>query len=209
MAKITYESVAGSYIQPAWAADPIDDRNIIPGGAQLDPDKFPFSDGFKVSVSSAVVAGNGVSIPVTVLTGDIPAGYTLNFGGNKYAVLTQKATKGDAVITANVSAPLSGNEIANYAGVSGKKLVKAGTLVGRTYAERDSGISFSPYAAGDEEVYLLAFDTQDAQKNPDCELLRHHTLVRDHLLPGWTELSQEAKSAIRLHYYTQRAPFAV
>lgn len=136
MARITYESIGNSWMQPAWPVDPIGPQNLIAGGAQVDSLQFPADD-------------------------------------------------------------------------AGKKFIKAGTLVGRTYAERDARTPFGVYAPGDEEVYLLAFDTPDAATNPECELLRHHTLIRDHLLPGWDDLSPGAKAVIRTQYQCQLAPFMV
>lgn len=209
MAKITYETITGSYIQPAWAADDIGPKNMIDGGAQVDPTQFPYSDGFTVTATAAEPASPTATISVAALKGNIPAGYILNFGGGKYAALNTAASKGDTNLDANLAASLTGTETAIYSGISGKKLIVGGTLVGRTYAERDAGTPFGPYAPGDEEVYLLAFDTPDAVANPECELLRHHTLVRDHLLPGWADLPANAKTAIRQYYETQRAPFNV
>lgn len=209
MAKMTYEPSSGSYMQPAWAAEPIGPQNMIPGGAQLDPSGFPASDGFTIAVTAAEVASSTATIAVAALKGNIPAGYILHFGGTKYAVLNAAAIEGSVELNANLADDLTGNETATYAGITGKKLVKAGTLVGRTYAERDAGTPFGPYATGDDEVYLLAFDTPDAAINPECELLRHHTLVRDHLLPGWADLPPATQAVIRTQYQCQRAPFEV
>lgn len=200
MAKFEYTSISGNYIQPAWAAEPIGPQNLIPGGAQLDPTGFPDGDGFIVNVTAAQSASSQATIAVTPLKADIPAGYILSFSGNKYAALNAKALKGSNTLSANLSANLIGNETAIYSGISGKKLVKAGTLVGRTLAERDLGIGFSLADSSSEEVYLLAFDTPNAQANPECELLRHGTLVRDHLLPGWNDLSPTIKAMVRMHY---------
>lgn len=196
-------------MQPAWAAEPIGPQNMIPGGAQLDAAAFPSSDGFTITATAAQSAGTNVAIAVGELKGNIPAGYILDFGGGKYAKLKSPQGAGSTSIIADLSAALTGNETAMYAGISGKKLVKAGTLVGRTYTERDAGTPFTPYSPGDEEVYLLAFDTPDAAANPECELLRHRTLVRDHLLPGWADLPTATKTIIRNLYDVQRAPFNV
>lgn len=209
MAKFEFTQTSGDYIQPAWAAEPIGPQNLIPGGAQLDPMLFPYSDGFIVTVTAAETASATATIAVAALAGDIPGGYILNFGGNKYAALSSKATKGDTNLNANLSANLVGNETATYAGVSGKKLVKAGTLVGRTWAERDTGTPFGPAVETDEEVYLLAFDTPDAAVNSGCELLRHQTMVRDHLLPQWSSLSAGLKALVRSKYQCLRGPMSV
>jgi hypothetical protein len=52
----------------------------------------------------------------------------------------------------------------------GRKPIASGTLLGRTYAERDAKTGFGPAAATDDEIYLLAFDVTDAVFLPDCEL---------------------------------------
>jgi len=208
MAKMTFE-VDKSYMQPNWAAEPIGPQNMIPGGAQLVPALFPSSDSFTVTVTAAATAGASVNIAVAALAGDIPAGFILNFGSGKYATLNAKAVKGATTINVNLAANLVGTETYVYPGISGKKFIKAGTLVGRTYAERDAGTGFGPYATGDDEVYLLAFDTPDADALPDCELLRNQTLVRDHLLPGWATLPAATQVVIRTKYQCVRGPVTV
>lgn len=209
MAKLTYEVLSGSFMQPAWATEPIGPQNMIPGGAQVDPTMFSSSDAFTVTVTSAETASPTATIAVEPIDGSIPAGYTLNFGAGKYATLNSVAAIGTTSLDASLTSNLIGTETALFPGVSGKKFIPAGTLVGRTYAERDAGIRFGPYASGDEEVYLLAFDTPDAAINPECELLRHQTLVRDHLLPGWVNLPTDNKTIIRNLYQCVRGPVVV
>lgn len=209
MAKLTYEILSGSFMQPAWATEPIGPQNMIPGGGQVDPTMFASSDAFTVTVTTAETASPTATIAVEPIDGSIPAGYTLNFGSGKYATLNTTAKKGATSLDARLASNLVGSESALYAGVSGKKFIPAGTLVGRTYAERDAHFRFGPYAPGDEEVYLLAFDTPDASINPECELLRHQTLVRDHLLPGWATLPPQTQTIIRQLYQCVRGPVVV
>lgn len=205
MAKMEWK-VDQSFMQPNWAAEAIGPQNLIPGGARLDADQFPYSDSFTVTLAAgAVTAGSNKTLNLAVaLKEDIPAGYTLNFGAGEYFTLSARAKKGATTLVGTLAADLEGSETATFGGVSGKKIVKAGTLVGRTYAERDAGTNFGVAVATDDEIYLLAFDTTDAAINPECELLRHNTLVRDHLLPGWTDLSADLKAKVRSLYQTVR-----
>lgn len=209
MAKFSMTSTSGTYMQPNWAAEAIGPQNMVPGGAKVDPSAFSYSDAFTVTCTAAATAASSVNVTVSALAQDIPAGYTLNFGGSKYAKLNSAAAAGATTINVNLAANLSGNETASYPGISGKKLIKAGTFVGRTYTERDAGTAFGPWTSGDEEVYLLAFDVVDAMNNPDCELLRHGTMVRDTLLPDWSSLASGAKTAIRANYECVRGPVTV
>lgn len=196
-------------MQPAWVAEPIGPQNMVSGGAQVDPAQFPSSDGFVVTVTAAATASTSATIAVAALKERIPYGYILNFGGTKYAALNSAAKKGDTVLSANLSANLTGNETSTYAGVTGRKPLGAATLVGRTYAEQEAGTPFGPASATDEEVYLLAFDTPDAAANPECELLRHQTLVRPHLIPGWADMPTNIKALVRTNYQCVRGPVTV
>jgi hypothetical protein len=82
----------------------------------------------------------------------------------------------------------------------GRKPIRSGVLLGRTYTERDSGTGFGPAALADEEVYLLAFDVPDAVQSPECELYRHQSLVRENLLPDWGTMATGFKTLIRNLY---------
>ncbi len=205
MAKMEWK-LDQSFMQPNWAAEAIGPAQLIPGGARLDVDQFAFSDSFAITLAAgAVTAGAGKTLTATApLKEDIPAGYTLNFGDGEFFTLSTKAVKGSTTLAGTLAADVEGGESATFGGISGKKLVKAGTLVGRTYAERDAGTNFGIAEATDDEIYLLAFDTVDAMINAECELLRHNTLVRDHLLPGWAALSTDLKAKVRSLYQTVR-----
>lgn len=80
---------------------------------------------------------------------------------------------------------------------SGRKLVESGTLVGRTYAERDAGTGFGPAGAEDDEVYLLLYDVYDANENPEAALYRHNSLVYEDKLPEATDIA-----VVRENYQT-------
>lgn len=81
---------------------------------------------------------------------------------------------------------------------TGRRPVPSGTFIGRTLAERDAGTGFGPAdTVGDEEMYLSVFDVVDANNNPDVELYRHNSVVKENFLPGWAGLTAAVKTAVR------------
>lgn len=186
---------------PAWAADGIGAETLIPGGARLDPSQFLAEDAVVVTVGAAGAAQGAVSVPVDALSGPIPSGTVLYFGGAKVAQLTAAAAAGATALTvAALPTALVDNDTATYGGV-GRKVVVAGTLIGRTFAERAANTGFGPATvASDDEIYLVAQDVTDLAINPDVELYRHQRLVKETMLPGWDSLSAQAKAAIRARY---------
>lgn len=187
--------------QAAWAGDFLDRHCLIAGGARVDPAEFMFEDGVKVT-AGANAAADATSITVTALSGAIPSGTVLYFGTKKFAILTAAAAAAATSLTVQAlpTAIASGNT-ATYAGLKGRKPIKAGTLLGRTYAERDAGTGFGlANATSDDEVYLLAFDVTDALHEADCELYRHNSIVKENLLPGWSAYDSTTKAKIRELY---------
>ena len=85
---------------------------------------------------------------------------------------------------------------------SGKKFIEAGTVLGRTLTERDAGTALGPADAADDEVFILAFDVQDASDINDCELLKpfHGTVVRESFLPGFSGLASAVQTLVRARY---------
>lgn len=89
------------------------------------------------------------------------------------------------------------------AGPDGKKRIQAGTLLGRTFAERDAGAKFGPAADADDEVLILAFDVTDAVQNDDCTLVNPEmAVIFENRLPGWGSLSATLKGKLRAAYTT-------
>lgn len=185
----------------AWAADGRGVDSLVPGGARLDASQFLATDAVVVTVG-ANAAQNATSVTVAALSGPIPNGAVLYFGGAKVATLTAAAAAGaTSLAVAALPTALVTNDAATYAGV-GKKTIKAGTLIGRTFTERGNGVGFGPAnAAGpDDEMYLVAFDVTDAAMSPDVELYRHGRVVKENFLPGWSGLSAPTQAAIRARY---------
>jgi len=187
--------------QSAWAGDFLDRECLIPGGARVDPAEFLYQDGVKVTVG-ANAAADATSITVTALTGAIPSGTILYFGTKKFAILTAAAAAAATSLTVQaLPTAISSGNTATYAGSTGRKPIKAGTLLGRTYAQRDAGTGFGlADVAGDDEIYLLAFDVTDALFEADCELYSHNCVVKENLLPDWSTYDSTTKTKIRSLY---------
>jgi hypothetical protein len=86
------------------------------------------------------------------------------------------------------------------ADANGRRYVPSGTVLGRTVAERDAGTGFGPAVAGDDEIYILIHDVYDAARNPECELLRRGSGVKENFLPGFGGLAAGVQSALRAKY---------
>lgn len=198
MARIT--TTSNTLSSPIWAADFLNREHLVPGGARLDTAQFYNTDSVLVTVASSALA-NATSITVSALTGAIPSGTVLDFGTTKFARLTANAAAGATTLTvAALPTALAGAETARYLGV-GYDTVPSGTLLGRTISERDAGTGFGPWASGDEEVYLLAFDVTDVSVNADVELYRNFSIVKENLLPSWTTAwTSNMKTALRAAY---------
>jgi hypothetical protein len=203
MAGVTYgPSRATSLI--AWIGDYLDREHMVPGGARLDAAQFRAEDAVVVDVGAAGAAQGATAVPVVALSGPIPSGTVLDFGTTKFARLTAAAAAGATSLTvAALPTALVDADIATYPG-TGKKTVQSGTLLGRTFAERDAGTGFGPAAAADDEIFLLVFDVTDATLDPNCELYRHGSIVKDNFLPNWTTMGSTLQGAIRSRYQCVR-----
>lgn len=199
MAQVTIGT--NTLIAPMWAADGLGADSLIPGGARLDASQFTAIDAVVVTVGAAGAAQNATSVPVAALSGPVPSGTVLYFGGAKVAQTTAAAAAGATSVTvAALPTALVQNDVATYAGM-GLKTIKAGTLIGRTFTERGNSVGFGPaVVASDDEIYLLAFDVADAAKNPDCELYRPGRLVKENYLPNWANLGSTVQAKIRALY---------
>lgn len=86
------------------------------------------------------------------------------------------------------------------------RVVVSGTLVGRTYAEREAGTGYGPFTAGDDDYGLIAWDAEvGATKSNDAELVPDTVFVKENYLPDWETLAAAAKTAIRQKYVTMQA----
>jgi hypothetical protein len=170
--------------QPAWAKDPIGNReSLVPFPAKIDPSQFNDYHAVVVKANGAAAAA-AESITVDALTGPIPAGTNLYFGSGEFARLTEDAATGDTSIAVEaLVAGIEDNDEARYSTYPDTKFIPSGTLVGRTFAERDANDPFGLAIDTDDEIYFLAFDVPNAEVETDCELYRHGRTVAENQLP--------------------------
>lgn len=193
---------ANTLSSPRWAGDFLSPDRLLPYGARLDPAQFLAPDGVRAVSPAGAVLG-AVAIPVTALSGAIPGGVLLFFGAGVYA-----RTTGAGAAAGAVSIPVEALPAAVPAGASAsyvgagilKKTVPSGTPVGRTYAERDARTPYGAAIDTDDEIFLTAFDVSDADNNPDVELVRHGTVVKENYLPGFATWAAALKTKIRTLY---------
>jgi hypothetical protein len=178
-------------------------EHLVPGGAKLDATQFRADDAVLVKLSANAAQG-AVAIAFDALTGPVPAGTILWFGGAKFARTTAAAAAGAVGVAVNaLPTALVDNDEAWYAGV-GLKSVPAGTAVGRTIAERDASTGFGPADAADDEIFLTAFDVEDVDALDDVELIRHHTIIKENYLPGFSSLAAGVVTDLRALYTMTR-----
>jgi hypothetical protein len=190
---------------PVWAGDYFNREHMIPGGARVDAAQFTDTDAVSVVVGAAGAAGAATTVPVAALSGPIPSGTLLYFGTNKFATLTAAAATGATTLTvAAIPTALVSGDTATYAGVGVTVLIPSGTVVGRTLAERNAGTAFGPADASDDEVYLTCFDVLDAVVNPDIELYRPNSVVKENFLPNFAGLAAGVVTLLRTAYIMTR-----
>lgn len=190
---------------PIWSGTPQHQPKVlVPGGGHLNGDAFTAAtNAITITVAAAGAAAGATTIPLTpALTANVPVGTILSFGAGLFARLTAAAASGAAALTVEaLPVAIPAGSVAYYS-ASGRKTIESGILVGRTYAERDAGIGYSPYAAGDEEAHLLFFDVHNVMTDNECELYmaKSNNVVYENLLPNWTSLPPEQKTFIRQNY---------
>jgi hypothetical protein len=189
---------------PSFAAEAFTHYTLMPPGAKVLAAEFAFDDAVTVTLTDDIVtAGSNKTLtPIAPLTGPLPAGTILDFGDGKFATLTSAVAKGAETITGvTLAADTEGDESATYPGGGGRRIVPAGTLVGRTYAERDDGIGYGlADVDADDQIFLVAFEVPDAVELDDIVLVRHRTKIYENKLPGWDDLSADAQAKIRELY---------
>ncbi|KPL86163.1 hypothetical protein [Herpetosiphon geysericola] len=192
---------ANQLTSPAWAGDFLNREHLMPGGAKVDANQFMATDGAVVTLTANALV-NAVSIAVSALANPIPSGTQLRFGAGKYAYTTANATAGAVTIAVEaLPVALTNGDKATYKGTGMKPVtIVSGTLLGRTWAERDAGTAFGPAADIDEDIFFLAQDITDASKNNDADLYRHGGIVKENFVPGWANLSSTLKAFVRSRY---------
>ena len=198
MAGVKYES-RKTGLAGEWRQDELGREHVLEEGGRLVASAFPRLGQFTVTVGAGGAALATTSVPVTALGGPLPTGTILDFNGTgEFVKLTAPASEGATTLTVEaLDQALEAGDTAVYAPAGARRFVPSGTLVGRTYAERDSGAGFGPFAAGDNEVYLLVHDVFDADVDPEVTFYRHGSLVAERYLPTGVPLAE-----VRSRYQT-------
>lgn len=186
---------------PVWAGDYLSRDTVMPVPVKLDPAQFNAVDAVKVTVT-ANRAVDATDVPVTALSGPIPSGEVIDLGGKKFVRLTAPVAKNAVSLAVSpLATALVTNDTGTYKGV-GKKSVPSGTLVGRTFAERDSGAGWGPadVTTPDDELYLTTRECADLSKDATTELYRHNKVVKENYLPGWATAVTAFKNKVRALY---------
>lgn len=172
--------------------------HLLPAGGRVNPADFVREDAVRVTLTAQVAAA-ATSMPVTALTGSIPAGTLLRFGAGMYAYTSALVNAGATAVPIEAApAIITNGSSATYAGL-GKKIIHHGTILGRTYAERDASVGYGPAADADDEIYILWNDVTDADVDPDCELM-FSGVIKENFLPNWATLSATIKGKLRTQF---------
>lgn len=176
----------------AWVQDELGREHVLEEGGRLDPAQFPRL-GTVVVTTPGGAAAAATSIGVSALSGPIPSGTVLDFtGAGEFARLSAPAVQGATTLTVEaLDAAIEAGDSATYVPAGNpRRFVPSGTLVGRSFAERDAGTPFGPAVAGDGERYLIVHDVFDADKNPEVALYRPGSLVAERYLPAGVDIAQ-------------------
>lgn len=188
-----------------WAGDFLSRDHMIPGGARADSAQWASTD-YTITTTAAAIAG-AVALAVTALPVALPSGTTLNFtGAGEFALLTAAAALGATSLTVEaLDAAIESGDTATFTVTDPVPVtIVSGTVVGRTLAERDAGTAYGKADAADDEVYIVAFDVYDASINPDIELYRPGSIVKENFLPNWAGLAAGVQTLVRAAYICTR-----
>lgn len=128
MGRTTYTNMSRPAFLADWHSATRD------GGHQIDWANVgsKYQDGsVAVVVGAAGAALNATSVPVAALSGPIPAGVTIDFGGAKFARLTAAAVQGAVTLTvAAIPTALVSTDTGYYWTPGSRKILRAGTAMG-------------------------------------------------------------------------------
>ena len=178
----------------------------IPAGTILDFGAHSTGSIAMIAKVTADAAAGATALTVAALAHEIEDTSVAAFGAGRsaFAQVTVAADANDTTLTVEpLAGPIPDDATATYTVTTTN--VPAGTLVGRTYAERAAGTDFGPAATSDDEIYLTAWDVTDLTVNNDVELVRHGTLVYEDLIPDWSSLGATMQAAVRAAYQTTRS----
>lgn len=183
---------------PVWAKDFGGREHVMAFAGRVNPYAFTDANGVVVT-TTALAAAAAVAIPVTALARAIPRHTILFFGETgEIARLSADAAAGAVSLAVDpLPNAIESGDVAVYSPY-GRRALKSGTLVGRTYAERDANTAFEPAASTDDEFYLVLFDKEDLFTDANIELYRPGGQVAENYLPDWATISTNAPLLAKL-----------
>lgn len=190
---------------PAWAGDYFNREHMIPGGARVDAAQWVTTT-YTITAPDGAASG-ATSIVVTATLVALPSGTVLDWTGTgELSKLSANAALGATSLSVvALDAAIESGDTAPFAVTDATPVtVPSGTVVGRTIAERDAGTAFGPADASDDEVYIVCFDIYDASINPDVDLYRPNSIVKENFLPVWSALASGVKTKVRAAYICVR-----
>jgi hypothetical protein len=195
---------------PKWLKDfPNRDRlAVFP--ALLDVTAFT-DYGAQLVTVNAIAAAAAVAVTVLPLPVALPVGLVLNFapGAGKFAKLTAAAAAGATSIAVEaLPTALAVGDVAQYSTFV-TKMIRSGTPLGRTFAQRDAGTPFRYMLATDNEFGFLFNDLTEiipGQTVAQCTVLRpgKNITIAENYLPDWTILNSTntaLRDFLRAQYY--------
>ncbi len=188
----------GNASNAAFMGDFGNREHIMPGGTKLDAASFVAEGEVLVKLSAAALAA-ATTLAVDAVSGAIPDNTLLDFGGQQ-ARVNGAVTAGATSITVDaLAAGIADNAEAVYDPETDADVVPAGTLVGRTNAEKLAGAAFGAAADADDEVFITVADV-NTSRTTDVDLVRHGSLIKFDLLPSWAGASSTLRTKLHSFY---------
>lgn len=188
---------------PAFLGDPLGREQLIPGGAKFDPAALALQTAVVVTVDAPGADAGDESIPVLALAAAIAPGTMLNFGlPGLMAYAPVGALIGAvAIVVAPLDRAIPEDSVANVAATV-RKVLSAGTVIGRTLAERDAGTPYGLAADADDEIALVAFTRADVELVEEVDIVKPFAgvTIKENFLPNFAGLSAAVKAAVRARY---------
>jgi hypothetical protein len=204
--------MAGQRFSPAistndviFLGEALNYNTLMPHGAKYDPQLLIAVDRAVMTVSGALAIGATKIVLVAKILNStgIPSGTTLTFGATQVVTSAWTSPDSKEILVFPIPAAIADATVCTYAGIGARPLY-AGTLVGRTYAQRDAGVMFHNAVDADEEIYIVAFDIPDALRTNEISLIRPQTRIKENRLPGFSSLSATLKTKVRTLYQCYR-----
>ena len=202
MAKFEFTDY-GSAANKAFLGDYGDREHVLAGGMKLAAGTFPTAGEYTIKLNDAAAAQGDTTITVDATPVALPDNAELQFGSVTVTLNGAKAAGVTSLTVDALGGDIPDDTEAIYDVDATSSVVPAGTVLGHTFAEKESGAAIGVAADGDDEVFIT-FNEVDASKSDDVDVLRHGTLIKVNFLPAWASLSAAVKAKVRAQYQTQR-----